>query len=441
METRSRRKRANVGQEHSAAPLPAIPPASRPASPSLAGTSTNFPSPSLTNKRRRSNPPPLAPSTAPSISSVEPASQTTWHEPKKLAQTRISRYKECERSHEKCLTKTLNAALDWLPEGGRDQLANVIIDVEEDDEILFAVFDNLRTAFIEAIRFTGKTPGVTPSPHHSRRASVDKVAAKLPDPQARSSTWAEECIDRDNHRCVISGALTELEWVKQGEVEGQLWGKLEVHHIIPFSLGGFDKEEHRDVAVKWASIYTAFPRIRAIRASKINTVENGITLHNLVHIEFQAFRIALEPMETPNSYRVKKYPRFNSVLHAQIPNGTLITLRQAAGQDKPLPARDFLETHYRLCEIWHASGFAEEFEYNARCWDDIKQETNGCVLQEDGSTGLAEILETAFSVLLNMHRGGRFMKRSSTIMADISCTIEKSLYAPHWWPEPKASRV
>jgi predicted N-acyltransferase len=49
-------------------------------------------------------------------------------------------------------------------------------------------------------------------------------------------------MDRDEHRCMITRALSESEWVKQGAIEGRLWGNLEVHHIIHFSLAGFDKE-------------------------------------------------------------------------------------------------------------------------------------------------------------------------------------------------------
>ncbi|KAJ5420716.1 hypothetical protein N7465_003235, partial [Penicillium sp. CMV-2018d] len=136
----------------------------------------------------------------------------------------------------------------------------------------WGVFDNLRTAVIETIHSTGKSPCVTPSPHHSRQASVEKVAAKLPDPQTRSPDFMKGCIDRDDHRCIISGAVTEAKWVKNGEREGELWGTLEVHHIIPFSLGGFDEG--------WASIYTAFPQIKAtMRVSEINDLENGITLY------------------------------------------------------------------------------------------------------------------------------------------------------------------
>lgn len=77
--------------------------------------------------------------------------------------------------------------------------------------------------------------------------------------------------------------------------------------------------------------------------------------------------------------------------------GTLITITQAPGEeDKALPNRDFLDTHYRLCEIWHASGFAEVMEYNARRWASMKQRTCGRVVKEDGSSDLSEWIQAAF---------------------------------------------
>jgi hypothetical protein len=49
-----------------------------------------------------------------------------------------------------------------------------------------------------------------------------------------------------------------------------------------------------------ASIYTAFPQIKAtMQVSKINGLENGITLSN-VYVEFQAFEIALQPTVRPS---------------------------------------------------------------------------------------------------------------------------------------------
>jgi hypothetical protein len=95
---------------------------------------------------------------------------------------------------------------------------------------------------------------------------------------------------------------------------------------------------------------------------------------------------------------LKTYRCFNPILIPYVQNGAFVTLRQAAGyEDKRLPARDLLDTHFRLCEIWHASSFAEQVEYNTERWDRMKQEAYGGFLQEDGSTDLAKFLQTAFS--------------------------------------------
>lgn len=125
------------------------------------------------------------------------------------------------------------------------------------------------------------------------------MAAKLPEPQSHSSIWSEQCAARDNNCCVITGALNESDWKSQRENEDQLWGDIEVHYIIPFSLAGFDNKDDRDTATKWASIFTAFPKTRAIWASQINTLENGITLLREVHKDFQRFKIALMPTVSP----------------------------------------------------------------------------------------------------------------------------------------------
>ncbi|OQE91528.1 hypothetical protein PENNAL_c0009G09310 [Penicillium nalgiovense] len=42
-----------------------------------------------------------------------------------------------------------------------------------------------------------------------------------------------------------------------------------------------------------------------MQVSKINGLENGITLYNQVHVEFQAFKIALQPTENTNKYVLK----------------------------------------------------------------------------------------------------------------------------------------
>lgn len=105
-------------------------------------------------KRPRHGFPSSAP---PSISSAETASQGTWQGRKNRAQTRIQEYKLCGRQNEAYLRTTLNAALDWLPEAGREALANDIIDAE-DDGAVWEVFENFRTGILQAGKFIHHRP-------------------------------------------------------------------------------------------------------------------------------------------------------------------------------------------------------------------------------------------------------------------------------------------
>ena len=90
-------------------------------------------------------------SIAPSIASVEIASQSTWQDTLARAQTRIQEYNNGGRKHEESLPAMLNAALLWLPEGGRDAMAQGIIR-ESDDSGLWEVFDNFRGGVLNASR-------------------------------------------------------------------------------------------------------------------------------------------------------------------------------------------------------------------------------------------------------------------------------------------------
>lgn len=161
------------------------------------------------------------------------------------------------------MSTTLNAALDWLPEGGREALADDIIHAE-DDETAWEIFHDFRNAILQTckliltslcwdltltqdmftlVQLTRKASCISPSPHSQHRADTDKVPApNVPDPQTRSKEWSENCMDRDNKRCVITGAIAKSDWIKQGSVEGVAWADLEVHHIIPFSLWEFNRE-------------------------------------------------------------------------------------------------------------------------------------------------------------------------------------------------------
>ncbi|KAF7719036.1 Uncharacterized protein PECH_000218 [Penicillium ucsense] len=276
-------------------------------------------SPALSDfQRRQTERPPPALFSRSSISSVEPASPNRWEELKAQALKRINEYKCYGREYEDKLKNVLTEALRWLPEGGRDALAQDIIDVREDDNMLYDVFANLRTAIMEAA----------------------------------------QAIKFDDH----------------------------------------------DTAIKWSSIYTAFPKTKAIAASKINSLENGITLRQELHRAFQRFLIALRPTGIPNCYEIKKWQPdeddlgLRLLFNYQLPADATVTLRQAFGhEDKPLPSTDLLDMHWRLCEIFHASGMAEEVKLVEQRWFKLKHDLCGCSLPEDGSLNLEEVLHVAFA--------------------------------------------
>lgn len=50
------------------------------------------------------------------------------------------------------MSTTLNAALDWLPRGGREALAEDIIHAE-DDKSLWDIFHDFRNAMLQACKF------------------------------------------------------------------------------------------------------------------------------------------------------------------------------------------------------------------------------------------------------------------------------------------------
>jgi hypothetical protein len=120
-----------------------------PATPSIA----NDPTSPNRDRRRKLYQAPGSP-TPQSVSSMEPATQHTWEEDKRVAQAQIEQYECSGRDEEGGLTKVLLVALDWLPEGGREPMATEIKTTMDD--------------------------------------------------QSRSRSWKDDCLDRDHHRCRLA---------------------------------------------------------------------------------------------------------------------------------------------------------------------------------------------------------------------------------------------
>lgn len=68
----------------------------------------------------------------------------TWAALKEAAKERIPRYQSENRVHEEKLQPSLNAFIEWLPEGGRESVARDIVNAITDGD-LYSVFHSLLT--------------------------------------------------------------------------------------------------------------------------------------------------------------------------------------------------------------------------------------------------------------------------------------------------------
>lgn len=80
------------------------------------------------------------------ISALSTPTETpeVWTSLAEGARERISTYQSQKRADEEKLKPSLNAFLEWLPEGGRESMARDIINAKTDED-LYSVFQNLLT--------------------------------------------------------------------------------------------------------------------------------------------------------------------------------------------------------------------------------------------------------------------------------------------------------
>jgi hypothetical protein len=79
-----------------------------------------------------------------SVLTTDTESSGTWPSLEEAAKARIAKYQPHNRVHEEKLQPSLNAFVEWLPEGGRESVARDIINTTTDKD-LYDVFHNLLT--------------------------------------------------------------------------------------------------------------------------------------------------------------------------------------------------------------------------------------------------------------------------------------------------------
>lgn len=79
-----------------------------------------------------------------SVLSTNTETSEAWTELAEAARERITTYQSQNRVDEEKLKPSLDAFLEWLPEGGRESMATDIINTKTDED-LYSVFKNLLT--------------------------------------------------------------------------------------------------------------------------------------------------------------------------------------------------------------------------------------------------------------------------------------------------------
>ncbi|KAK0651265.1 hypothetical protein B0T16DRAFT_453752 [Cercophora newfieldiana] len=210
------------------------------------------------------------------------------------------------------------------------------------------------------------------------------------------------CLTRDRHRCVITHTFDLNELLKRmhqqpsaqdddGNVLDQRYDydKLEVAHILPFSLNQVDESKKATIAI--LNMFD-IGVIHVIEGPEMDRPRNAITLTNRMHDLFGRFKIFFEPAAEDDAvhhdtYQIQSFlPPF---LATQFGFPVQRTLFSHPYIDPPLPR--LLALHSAIAHILHLSGAGEYI-------DGILRDGEDGMVREDGSTQLGALVNMALQM-------------------------------------------
>ncbi|KAN0076343.1 hypothetical protein V8E54_006485 [Elaphomyces granulatus] len=277
----------------------------------------------------------------------------------------------------------LQSFFKFQPQDGQNSLADDILTCENDAE-LYDLASNLVEGLLYPIKASIRTPAIiTPSPRFGVEDSIENIATLITESTIREQPrLRRQCLKRDGNRCCI----TKIYNAGSGHVDT---APLEAAHIIPFSLARFSSDtEHHRLSAIWANIHRYFPAVRSrlnFRIENINDTQNVMMLMAPLKAEFGSFNLALEPMEAPDTYKIKLYPNFSGAYRIFLPADGIVKFTNH-GSRHPLPSPILLGLHYAVANILYATGKGEAAEKLLRYKEEIG------VLAENGSSNVRGLL-------------------------------------------------
>ena len=277
----------------------------------------------------------------------------------------------------------LQSFFKFQPPDGQNLLVDDILACKNDVE-LHDLASNLVEGLLYPLKASTRTPAViTPSPRLGAEDSIENIASPITKSAIRAQPeLRRQCLKRDGNRCCI----TKIYSVGLGHKDD---ARLEAAHIIPFALARFSSkpERHRLLTI-WANIYRCFPDVHSrlnFRVENINDTQNVMMLIAPLHADFSSFNLALEPMEAPDTYKIKLFPNFSRAYRTFLPADGIVKFTNH-GSTHPLPSPILLGLHYAVANILHATGRGGAAEKLLREKEEI------CVLAENGSSDVRGLL-------------------------------------------------
>lgn len=285
----------------------------------------------------------------------------------------------------------LQEVFRYLPPGGRSNLVEDVCECASDNAIRQLAESIDRGVLKPMLAAASRRLGLEEDPIEGREALDLESAARSSQPSLR-----EKCLARDGNRCVISGL-----WNRDVEPwpAGEDVAPLQAAHIIPFSLGEFgDANERREKLMMWTSLFRCFPYLRSLLTADggVNQEENIVTLVNILHNEFVAFRMTLEATATPNRYRIKTFRDFTNTWSTHLPESRMVTLTSHDGR-YPLPSPRLLAVHAAISNILYATARGEKIMNILRELGD----GGPAIMARDGSTDIGNLLSMTSLALIS----------------------------------------
>lgn len=238
-----------------------------------------------------------------------------------------------------------------------------------------------------------KPPTIAESSNARSIRNVESIYSQLDDPVRRQTEFREGLLNRDHHRCVVTGAMDRDERDRRGQpTEIRRFGPVEGVHIIPFSYGSWKEQlpaSTKEISKAWEVLLRCFPAIQQVGfgPADINHLSNGMILRPWLHSAFREFGFAFKRTEIRHVYVIDIFGSFDETELPLFPQ--TVDFRCCKGPVEDYPKPELLDCHWRLANILHASGMAEAFAKDFREWDKLK---GLHLLRPNGQTDIEDVL-------------------------------------------------